>query len=147
MTEIGKKSAAVHNAWPRKGCRQGKHHVSSSAVLSWLILFLAGWLLGPTLVLARLAIYPSARAAEHRAAGGSQYARARKRSRPKPRAPAFQRPPASPYVWRLRRSAVRRAAPSQSALHGCGCPVRVKGDTRVALQHSASWMAANHEPA
>ena len=28
-------------------------------------------------------------------------------------------------------------APSDSTLHGCGCPVRIRGDTRVASQHSA----------
>ena len=39
-------------------------------------------------------------------------------------------------VAALRRSAARRAAPSTSAVHGCGCPVRVSGETSVASQHS-----------
>ena len=38
---------------------------------------------------------------------------------------------------RLRRSATRSAAPSTSARHGCGSPVRISGDTKVVLQHMA----------
>ena len=38
---------------------------------------------------------------------------------------------------RLRLSAARSAAPSVSAAQGCGRPVRVSGDTRVASQHKA----------
>ena len=91
--------------------------------------------------------------AARRTAGGALQARARTTSRTSPREPPFQRPPTSApstkrrcgpsaassgYVARLRRSATRRAAPSApstSALHGCGCPARVSGDTRVASQH------------
>ena len=64
----------------------------------------------------------------------------------------FQRPPTSEprttsscgpplqssgYVDRLRRSATLSTAPSVSAAPGCGCPVRARGETRVASQHSA----------
>ena len=45
---------------------------------------------------------------------------------------------AAPLVSaRLRRSATFSAAPSTTAAHGCGCPVRVRGDTSVASQHKA----------
>ena len=43
----------------------------------------------------------------------------------------------SGYVARLRCSATRSAAPSTSAPHGCGWPVRVNGESTVASQHSA----------
>ena len=33
------------------------------------------------------------------------------------------------------------AAPSTSTVHGCGCPVLVRGDTSVASQHSAPPLA------
>ena len=46
-------------------------------------------------------------------------------------------------VARLRRSATFSAASSTTAAHGCGCPVRVRGDTNVASQHKASpWRVA-----
>ena len=38
---------------------------------------------------------------------------------------------------RLRRCATRSMAPSSSTVPGCGWPVRVSGDTRVASQHKA----------
>ena len=41
------------------------------------------------------------------------------------------------YAACLRRSATRSAAPSMVTVHGCGCPVRVSGDTSVASQHNA----------
>ena len=43
----------------------------------------------------------------------------------------------SGYAARLRRSAILSAAPSVAAAHGCGCPVRVSGETNVASQHRA----------
>ena len=74
----------------------------------------------------------------------------RTRSRTKRCAPALHRPPTSQpstsnfcgppssgYATRLRRSATCKAAPSTSAVHGWGCPVLVKGDTRVASQQRA----------
>ena len=87
-----------------------------------------------------------------RTAGGARRARRRTRSRTKRCAPALHRPPTSQpstsnfcgppressgYATRLRRSATCKAAPSTSAVHGWGCPVLVKGDTRVASQQKA----------
>ena len=41
----------------------------------------------------------------------------------------------------LARSATFSAAPSTSTVHGCGLPVRARGDTRVASLHSAAPLA------
>ena len=59
------------------------------------------------------------------------------------RAERFCGPPlaSSGYVLCLRRSATFSAAPSTSTVHGCGCPVLVRGDTSVASQHSAPPLA------
>ena len=90
--------------------------------------------------------------AARRTAGGARNARTRTRSRTKPSAPPFHGTPTSApstmrrcgpaaassgYVARLRHSATRSAAPSRSALHGCGWPVRVNGETSVVSQHNA----------
>ena len=91
-------------------------------------------------------------AAASRSAGGARCARIRTRSRTRWSAPSLHRPPTSDprttsfwgppalssgYASRLRRSATRRTAPSVAAAPGCGKPVRVSGETRVASQHSA----------
>ena len=91
-------------------------------------------------------------AAAARMAGGARWALTRTSWRTRLRAPSFHRPPTSEprttsfcgparassgYAACLRRSATRSAAPSMVTVHGCGCPVRVSGDTSVASQHKA----------
>ena len=87
-----------------------------------------------------------------RRAGGARWALTRTRSRTRRNAPSCQRPPtsvprttsrcappmlSSGYATRLCRSAILSAAPSVAAAHGCGCPVRVSGETNVASQQRA----------
>ena len=67
----------------------------------------------------------------------SRHSSGRRRRQPARRGAAGPRRRAQATWPALRHSATRSAAPSKSVLHGCGCPVRVSSDTRVASQHKA----------
>ena len=82
----------------------------------------------------------------------------RARSRTSPKEPPFQRPPTSApsttrrcgppatrsgYVARLRRS--RSAAPSTSALHGCGCACQWRHKSGIAAQGLACGCGSIHK--
>ena len=124
----------------RRGCCQGPPNA---------VLATACWTATDSMLHHRR-VQPAAAAA--RMAGGARWALTRTSWRTKLRAPSFHRPPtseprttsfcgparaSSEYAACLRRSATRNAAPSMVTVHGCGCPVRVSGDTSVASQHNA----------
>ena len=91
-----------------------------------------------TLLLAGLRVVPCrlGLAQGHARAPRSRHSNGRRLRHPARRGAASPRRRAQGTA-RFRGSATRSAALSTSALHGCGCLVRVSGDTRVASQHKA----------